>query len=377
MPISISNPLLSTQIFIAIFIIAILFSLRPKKTDGIFPLVLTQELKGLAILAVLFSHVGYFLSTDQRFLFPLTIMAGVGVNLFLFLSGYGLTVSSIKTPLPVLAFYKKRLLRLLVPFWLVISSFFALDFFLHHQFYGWSYMFKSMVGFFPRADVYMDVNSPFWFFTPILFYYVLFPLIFRAKHSWVAPVILYVSSYVLTKTSLPVTVDVMRLYQVHLLAFPLGMVFAIILPLLFRRWQIVKTWVIEVILQNKNINLIGSLGRIILMAGLLYLIGYTAYFSNVGGSVNLEQITSLVTMGAIVWLFILKQFEIKVLYLFGIYAYEIYLLHWPVMSHFDFLFKYLPGWLAQIGYLVFFIGLAWCLNKLVQLIVVKLSRKKV
>jgi len=178
MPISINNPLLSTSMFIAVFVFVLLLSIKRKEDPELFSRALTQELKGLAILTIIFSHVGYFLSTNHSFLFPLSVMSGVGVNLFLFLSGLGLTISAQKEQLSLGKFYKKRLLRLFTPFWIVITTFFLLDFFLLHISYGWLYIFHSLIGFFPRADLFVDINSPLWFFTPILFYYLVFPFFF-------------------------------------------------------------------------------------------------------------------------------------------------------------------------------------------------------
>ena len=129
MIISIINPIQATYIFIAIFSVAILFSLRSKKNHDFFPIETTNELKGLAILLVIFGHIGYFLVDDHSFLFPLSTIAGVGVDIFLFLSGYGLVVSALKKTLTIFQFYKTRLIKLLIPLWITLGTFFLLDFF--------------------------------------------------------------------------------------------------------------------------------------------------------------------------------------------------------------------------------------------------------
>ena len=64
----------------------------------------------------------------------------------------------------------------------------------------------------------------------------------------------------------------------------------------------------------------------------------------------------------------LKKIEFRLFYWFGLYSYEIYLWHWPIMYHYDFLYRFMPVWLATILYLVFFIGLGWAVSKLVGLI---------
>jgi len=348
MLISIIDPIFSTTVFIVIFAVALLASFGWKKDQDLFPLALTQELKGLAILAIVFSHVGYFLSTNQSFLFPLSILGGVGVNLFLFLSGFGLTRSALKEKISVGKFYKKRLLKLFTPFWFVIVIIFLLDFFILHLSYSPIYIVQSLLGFFPRADLFLDVNSPLWFFTPILFYYLIFPLVFLQKRPWLTAIIIYIVSYFILQFKIPVSIDVLHLYQFHLLAFPLGIAFAS----LFLQPQKIKFF-----LFNSKSPL-----YYVFLVVLAILIGFFAYHSGVGEGVVKEQTISLLTMSLIIIFFIMKKVEIKLLYIFGLYSFEIYLIHWPLMSRLDLFFRWLPGWLAMVFYLGFFLLLAWGLR---------------
>ncbi|MFA6077455.1 MAG: acyltransferase family protein [Candidatus Paceibacterota bacterium] len=364
MPIYINNPILSTSIFIVIFVFVLLISIRRKEKHELFSLELTRELKGLAILAIIFSHVGYFLSDNHNFLFPLSIMAGVGVNLFLFLSGYGLTISSLKEKLQISEFYEKRLLRLFVPFWIILIIFFLLDFFLLHISYSSTYILKTLFGFFGSADLFTDIDSPLWFFTQILFYYLVFPLLFLRKHSWFTAILVYISSYFILQLNLPVTESVFHLYQLHMLAFPLGVAVAS----LFSKSSV---WLPIILNKIKKLNIFWNNLRIMkhviyygVLTALLILVGYTAYYSGVGESLWKEQLISLVTMSAVIFLFSLKKFEIKAFSLFGLYAYEVYLLHWPLVSRYDFFFKFFPGWLAMVLHLILILFLAWLLVKI-------------
>ena len=344
MTIVINNPVLSTQIFIAIFLVVLLASIRLKSTKELFTLTQTMELKGLAILAVIFSHVGYSLSSDQRFMFPLSIMAGVGVNLFLFLSGYGLVVSALKKDLSTLEFYRKRLLKLFVSLWLVLSCFFLLDYFALHIVRDYSYILRSYFGFFSRADLFSDVNSPLWFITPIVFYYLLFPLFFFKQRPWLSAIIIYALAYLALHVPNGVTVDTLHLYELHLVAFPLGIAAAS----LANHLATVEIW----------LEKIKPGAYYLIVTILLVAIGYTGYYSGVGTSLEQEQWTSLFTMSCLLVLFLIKKIEIRFLSYFGILAYEIYLVHWPIMSRYDVLFKYLPAWLAMVLYLGLFVGLA-------------------
>ena len=81
-----------------------------------------------------------------------------------------------------------------------------------------------------------------------------------------------------------------------------------------------------------------------------------------------EQKISLITMSAIILFFILKKFDIRLFHFFGLYAYEIYLIHWPLMSRYDISFQWLQGWIAVILYLGLFLIIALIINKILNLI---------
>lgn len=348
----IQNPVQSTVIFIGIFIIS-LFLYSRKRTEEGFSYHLTQELKGVAILVVIFSHVGYFLVSDHRFLFPLSIMAGVGVNLFLFLSGYGLTISALSKPFSVINFYKHHLSKLYVPFWLSLILFFALDLLITKGSYGMWYIAQSFSGFFPRADLILDVNSPLWYFTLIIFYYLVFPLVFSKERPWFSALILYVLGRGLIFWNSSTFEQVISLYRVHMFAFPMGV---------FLGWLAFgykDHW-------NHFINYFKHWGWTIV---LFFLVAFTAYYSHVGDLPWKEESTSLWTVLLLVLLFLQFKVENRLLYWFGVYSYEIYLLHWPILSRFDFLFPYLPAWFATAAYLCIFLVLGWGLERFSKIII--------
>jgi peptidoglycan/LPS O-acetylase OafA/YrhL len=363
MIITITNAVQATYIFTAIFIIALIVSVRKRTDSELFSTSVSQELKGFAILAVVFSHIGYFLMSDTRFLNPLSTLAGVGVNLFLFLSGYGLTVSAIKKYLTPWQFYKRRLVKLFVPFWITLAIFFIANIFILHLNYSPTYIIRSFLGYFPHANLYEDINSPLWYFTLILFYYLIFPLTFFRKYPWVSAIIVYLASYGIILWQ-PTFLDyIIHMYKVHLLAFPLGMIIAN----LFAKPEIFTTGrigvLIEKIRQIIKIEIAKKIVYYVLFLTLTYVFFYTAINSNIGSDPRTEEITSIITMSVLTVLFLIKKFEIRFFYIFGLYSFEIYLLHWPIMYHYDIVFKFLPAWLAMSIYLAIFIGLGWLLKK--------------
>lgn len=339
MLIKIPDPIFQTALFSIIFCSLLLVSIRKNKSEVFFSKEVTNQLKGFAILAIIFSHIGYFLSSDPRFLYPFSIVSGVGVNLFLFLSGFGLTLSNLKSPLSYHSFYKRRLLKLYIPLWAVITIFLLADFFLLHRSYPVLEIIRSFLGFYPSAgDLFHNLNSPLWYFSVILFYYLIFPLVFIKKFPLLSPILVLSLSLLLLSLPLPVDPDVLKLYRLHSLAFPLGMLFGLVI-------------------QNLKFRLNQALKLLILTIAILVFL-YTSVNSGVGQEPIIEQGISLITTLSAVVIFSISRFNFKLLSLFGIYSYEIYLLHWPVLSRYNLFLKLPPflmttlnlGLIAFLGY---------------------------
>jgi peptidoglycan/LPS O-acetylase OafA/YrhL len=357
MIVSITNAVLATEILGIIFLLLLIITSRHQELGQWFPPALTAELKGLAILMIISSHIGYFLVSDHHFLWPLSTMAGIGVNLFLFLSGLGLAASQSRTVLTVWQFYKKRLLKLFIPFWLMLATFLAADFFILHLTRPWWYVGQSILGIFTHADLYSDINSPLWYFTFILGYYLLFPLVFSRKRPWLSAFILYLAGYLLVWWSPAILGNVLYLYRVHFVAFPLGILAywavtkleGIVSPAMLQPWSRGRRAVIYYLV----------------LAGLLTALVYVNVYSGVGVSPSLEQLMSILAVIALSLVFILKKWRFPLLSWFGLYSYEIYLWHWPIMYRYDFIYRFMPGgweWLATALYLVFFLGLGWVVS---------------
>ncbi|MDD5731370.1 MAG: acyltransferase family protein [Patescibacteria group bacterium] len=396
MKVFIHDPIQSTWIFATIFLVALIVSIRRKNPKHLFPVSLTQELKGFAVLAIVFSHIGYFLATDTRFLFPLSILAGVAVDMFFFLSGYGITTSVyIKKSTSILGFYHKRLPKLLAPFWIVLALLFLVSFLVLKETYSWQYIWHSFVGFFPSADIYKDLDSPLWYFTIIFAYYLLFPLVFSKKQPWIAMVALYGVGYAVTRMWRPeILSGVINLYYVHIFAFPFGVFMGWLLEKRHIMWRaflevankrldklhfaqvrrslktIKKTSFFRTLSKHLKRTL-----RYFFMAILGLIVLYFSYYS---GYENMDKvwIISAITMSAIVALFIVKRVEFRLFSLFGLYSYEAYLIHWPLMYHYDIFYKNLPAWLATALYLVVFIILGWCIKIISDFILQKTKLEK-
>jgi len=359
----IQNPQTQTTILVVVLFLILLITLRRKKLDDqLFPPNITQELKGFAILTIIFGHIGYFLDTQDKFLYPLSIASGVGVNIFLFLSGFGLTISTLKKKLSIPTFFRKRLFRLFLPMWIVMGVLLLLDWLILGVTYERKTILQNLLGFFPVADIYTSINSVLWYFTFILFYYLLFSVFTISRILLlVSPFAIYFISTYLLKQELPFTInkDVLKLYELHIHAFPAGIIAALIpsymkfIPngpkLLAKTVQFLK-------LHNIFINMF-----LLIIASYIFI--YTSINSGIGEEVETEQMISMISTASIIFFFIIKRFKSKALEILGIFSYEIYLLHWPLVYRYDFLYQYLPASIATILYLIILLAIGWCLQK--------------
>lgn len=346
MQITVLDPKFQTLLFGALFLAALLLSTRRVKREEPFPPSLTNDLKGFAILTVVFGHIGYVLSRQTEFLFPLSIMAGVGVNVFLFLSGLGLTLSQEKGGLRPMAFYKHRLTTIMIPLWITLVVFYALDFFWLQKTYPAASVVQSVFGVYPRAVMFEHVNAPLWYLSLILSYYLFFPFLYRKSRPYLSALLVLIVNLLCIAAAFPFVGDTIWLYIIHCNAFPLGMLAA----------QAVKR------LPKRPLSELVPRAFRIPMA--LVLACAIAYMATHAGLVEwYEQPVSMLMTLSLVALFALLPFRSGLLALFGTYSYEIYLLHWPLLSRHDFLYRTLPSWIATATYLVALIALGWLLHR--------------
>ena len=377
MPITITNVPEANMLVIIALIAVLLITLRKSKHTEVFPVSVTQELKGLGILTVVFAHFAYMLVTNPEFLFPLSIIAGVGVDLFLFMSGYGLSVGMIKKPMPVMEFYKRRLIKIFIPFWVALIIIFAADAILLNIFYTTPYIVQSLLGWFPTAIGYGDVNSPFWYITWMIMFYALYPIVFSAKRPWLSAIILAVFATLMGVYN-PFEMGDNWLHRLHTLAFPLGILAAwLMMQTKEKDNKLVK--VLENFRNNSSMII-----RYVVIASMFALVVYMSLHTTakdwptltsiLGKGYFVEQFASLVIMFAFIVIFSLKKLDNKFLSIYGLYSFEVYLIHWPLMSRYDVFFDIFPAGVAVIAWLITFIVVSWLLQKIVTPISAAIDR---
>jgi peptidoglycan/LPS O-acetylase OafA/YrhL len=153
-----------------------------------------------------------------------------------------------------------------------------------------------------------------------------------------------------------------------MLAFPLGMILAwLACQTTNLREQAAKQFD-NFFKKNLVLKIFKWIGYLFLMLILLVIAGYASYNSGVGKGIWMEQLISIITALAFIVLFLIKKTDIKLFSLFGLYSYEIYLLHWPILYRYDVFFGFLPAWLAMSFYLILFLFSAWLLQKITKII---------
>lgn len=111
----------------------------------------TTALKGVAILFIMYGHCACFWP-GGRLTSP---FGGIGVSLFLILSGYGLNESYLKRGLD--GFWKKRISKVYIPY--IIAAMLPI-------------VFKGQLA--KSGGVILCYDSPYWFVTYIIECYIVF-----------------------------------------------------------------------------------------------------------------------------------------------------------------------------------------------------------
>ncbi len=128
-----------------------------------------MSLFGLAVIWIFFRHTFYYNQVSYSFFSPIVQIGDCGVDIFMFLSGFGLFFSYTKY-LTKIEFYKKRVLRI-VPTVIILLSLFAVS--------------KNIIldqvpkTIFHPGYWFFSIYANYWFIGAIFLFYALYPLIFN------------------------------------------------------------------------------------------------------------------------------------------------------------------------------------------------------
>lgn len=146
----------------------------------------------------------YHMGIDNPFLNPITRSGYLGVDIFLFLSAYGLYYGFQKDKKNINIFYKKRILRILPSYYFVLGITFLLKSYINQDFNIISLLQQiSMLGFlFPS----LQWDYFLWYIPGTLLLYLLFPIFFHKlkyikdpKYFTSITIFIFILNYLLTE----------------------------------------------------------------------------------------------------------------------------------------------------------------------------------
>ena len=173
----------------------------------------TNVLKGIALLLLLIHHLFYIdngLYDDitlagQGIVQTIGLWSKVCVSIFVFLSGYGLTVQAEKTGgVGSLArFYWRRFAKLMINYWFIWLIFVPIGVFVFHYTFDEAYgnhtgikFLLDVTGLINAFGLY-GYNVTWWFYSCIILLYILFPFLYRLlkKDTMFSVMVVAVATY--------------------------------------------------------------------------------------------------------------------------------------------------------------------------------------
>ena len=267
----------------------------------------TTAIKGFSILTVVWAHCGAMLSIGG-----IQFIAGVGVALFLICSGYGLEISYEKNGLEY--FWKKRLLGVFIPFWVI-------------EFIGLFVTGRFNIGKYLMDFVFIKPATNYgWFMGYIVVCYLIFYIVKRfiedSRMQAMALIGAFTVWFVLESVFF-INPDIPFLRARQMLSFPCG----VLLAMMKGKVQNVLTK------KNSILILIGGIagGGIFMAITQLHIVKEMPYLAS-----NILSLLTCLPMAVGILAFgkaFCQLFENKMLMSVGTISYEIYLVHAFVLNH--------------------------------------------
>jgi peptidoglycan/LPS O-acetylase OafA/YrhL len=145
------------------------------KKDNVKPdsRAITLQMKGAAILLVIFGHLSRTAGINNSFI---NLLGAQGVVLFLIISGYGLFKAYDTNGIGI-SYWKKRISTVLIPYSAVTGIFISIDIIFLDKQYSLGYILKNIIGF--NSDNRFD--GTMWYIQFIVIWYIIFGLGFYFK----------------------------------------------------------------------------------------------------------------------------------------------------------------------------------------------------
>lgn len=343
---------------LAAMALAIGLSIRPCRTIRWLDRDQTNQLRGTAILFVVFGHLWTHVVSEAS----VPKFAGEAVSLFLMLSGFGLTMSLGTDVLKLRSFCSKRVSRILLPYWIVTLVFVLLDRFLLSQTYSFAEIVSTLAGYNGTRRL-KSIDYARWYVSLQLIWYVGFFLANRFLPRTKALLALACTAVVLVvlrrKGLLPFG------GQSQLLAFPLGCLLAYHRD---RVWGVISrkgalTCLIPLLLL-----------LLVLTRGIPDWIGETPHASLKllkVGAMCIDGIAFAGLLIAVAGAFARLGVASRFLALVGVVSYELFLIHGPLLIKYNPIFGAFPADLLALGFCIWLAGvivLSWLIHLALQLL---------
>lgn len=355
-PLIIRNWNLILYFFLGIFLVAVLVFTKKKPMGkiNVLSVVYTTQLKGLAIIIIIVSHFGnHLLQLPDNADFTKNFGAA-GVEIFLILSGFGVTMSYLQKGLAKRWLIDKYL-RIWMPFFLVTLLWVLLDHLLLPVTHSLTYTLLSLAGIFTQNTwEAFDFNT--WFVSYILIQYVFFFVVFSIQRFTLPMKILLVC------ICNAVLLELSRVYLVNttfggLSGFVFG--YSIYFPI----------GILLAMNASKITKLLGTIPKSFLLGGS----GLFLIFALIEGQfLQGSDAWATIALVSFFYLFVFSGYYSRFLVFMGTISYELFLIHGPFMYRYDFLFFRWHFYLSIPVYLSVIIVLAYLIHilvpRLIQLI---------
>ena len=209
----VQNPDLLNFIFLFTIVGLILLTIRKDNSSNFLDRIQTGQLKGIAILLVVFGHLWVHV-VQQR---PHFIFGRDGVALFLLLSGYGLTVSIGRARTGFINYASRRLRRVMIPYWTATVFILLLDFVILGRTYSDIDLIMTFSGLNLNSTT-QHIDYVRWYITFLIFWYLVFYIVARLFQGKSGLFMLFIISTVL----FPFSYYYLKFQWYQFFAFPVG-----------------------------------------------------------------------------------------------------------------------------------------------------------
>jgi len=317
----------------------------------------TDSLKGMAILLIVLTHFWAHVAREKAHL----LLAGDAVGLFLMLSGFGLTMSHIRTG-DLRHFAPRRARRVMLPYWISTVVILTLDMILLNRTLPLKPTLLTFLGINLTSQV-RRLDYVRWFITFLLFHYGLFYLVVRSNRKLQPKLLLLLP---------PVTFVFCLLVGFragYLFMFPMGCVLALLHEQIHR----------FITRHTVSVAIAACLGLVVVVMGRLLWFSTLSQRSpdtrfpemaidliNLAAR-NLSSVVFSLSAVAIFAVIGMAGFFSRFVRWCGSISYELFLLHGAFLVRYNPFFAAFPHRLAWIGfapYFVFMLLLCHCFRRL-------------